>query len=329
MLTAKFTRLVSYGMTIGALVSAEPPVARAAIFGEDNRNDLTVESPVYQLGRATAVAVISTNRVTQPDGRLSIMTEPLTATTGFCADERFALQQSLSLSCSGFLIAPDLLVTAGHCQTNVDEVRNNSGGYCEVFSWLFDYQMSPQGELKTTDIPPERLYNCKQIIYAVADQHEPFRDFAIVQLDRPVLDREPLKIAELPISLGDSVTMIGYPTGLPMKLTDRARVTFNDPSTMAFVTNLDALDGNSGSAVLNSKGEIAGILVSGTPSRRSWLDTTKQCERVNRCDDDGKNCILPDEDPKKVQPSFQAIGSDVQRIQPVLGVLKSMGVKGF
>lgn len=312
---------------IAVSLLAAATTSQAAIFGDDNRADVTAQSAMSDWGRSTAIAVLTSNEEVQADGRLRLLTDPIGKL--LCQDERFTQQPSLAYACSGFLIAPDILVTAGHCQVNTGEVRNEPEMYCKVFDWLFDYQANDKGETQTADIPMDRLYRCKRTIYAVVDDHAPFRDFAIVQLDRPVTGRRPFKIAKSPVAVGDALAMIGYPMGLPMKSADRARVIFNNPNAMAFVTNLDALAGNSGSAVLNSQNEIAGILIGGTPTMDTVTDKANKCERLNRCDDNGKNCTLPDTDPKKLPPSFQVTGSDVQRIGPVIEILKSMGISGF
>lgn len=301
--------------------------AMAAIFGDDNRVDITPDSPMAELGRSTAIALLSTNQEIQADGRLRLLTDRIDGR--LCKDERFSNQESLQYACSGFLIAPDILLTAGHCQVNVGEVRNEPELYCKAYDWLFDFQVSDKGEIQTSDVSMDRLYHCKRTIYAINEEHAPYRDFAIVQLDRPVTGRKPFQLATGATGLGDSVAMIGYPMGLPMKFADHARVIFNNPQAMSFITNLDSIEGNSGSGVFNANHEIVGIMIGGTPVMSTVDDKTNKCERVNRCDDNAQNCTLPDTDPKKLPASFQATGSEVQRIGPVIEMLKAMGVPGF
>lgn len=301
--------------TVVAFVS----VANAAIFGVDNRQNLDANSPMQKYARATAVAVLTGNQ-TIVNSKLNIDAAPLSE--ALCKDERFSSEPSLSYACTGFLVAPDLLVTAGHCVSNHEEVKNEKEGYCAVFDWMFDYQ-SRNGAAQTVGISMDRVYRCKQIVYAIEEDRAPFRDFALVQLDRPVLDREPLKLSTAAVGTGDRVSMIGYPLGLPVKLTDGAKVIVNDLSRQAFVTNLDAFDGNSGSPVFNSTNEVVGILVAGTPSE-SWVrDEKKSCDILNRCDENGRNCLAAGF-PGDMIPNFQAIGSDVQRVFPVSDLLKAM-----
>jgi V8-like Glu-specific endopeptidase len=312
---------VSIALTISL---AHSPLARSAIFGTDRRTEVQSGSPFFNLGQATAVAVLSTNIETSSDGRINLLTDPISER--LCKDERFSDQPSLSYACSGFLVAPDLLVTAGHCQANVGEVHHETDGWCKVFSWLFDYQLDASGGVQTKNIDPAlRLYHCKQILFAVVDEHAPFRDYALIQLDRPVLGRQPLRLSKNEITSAnsaDDLTLIGYPMGLPMKADSKGHVLFSDPKALSFITNLNAFEGNSGSAVLDKSGAVVGILIGGTPTMSTITDKAAKCERLNRCDADGKNCALPDLDPKKLPPGFQKTGSEVERITPISDLLK-------
>lgn len=295
--------------------------AQGAIFGTDDRVPLLPTSPLKELGRATAVAVLSAN--IEPD-EATPGTYKIDAGTldGYlCPNERFSKDQSLSYSCSGFLVAPDLMVTAGHCMSNTGEVKDEPEMYCAAYGWLFDYQQDANGQIQARGIPADKYYKCKKIVFAVKDEAAPFRDFALVQLDRPVVGRTPLKIADPAVKVSGSLQMIGYPMGTPMKLSPNARVLFDEPTRQSFVTNLDAFEGNSGSAVLNQRGEAVGILVGGTPALSTFRREGEQCERYNRCDDEGQNCVVPDKDTGAF-PGFQGTGSEVQRIAPVLELLK-------
>ncbi|MBX3040329.1 MAG: trypsin-like peptidase domain-containing protein [Bdellovibrionaceae bacterium] len=285
--------------------------AKAAVFGVDDRVLITPSSSTYALSRSTAVAVLNALIEEQPNGTYSIATDSLEGM--LCRDEKFADKQSLPYACSGFLVAPDLLVTAGHCMVNQGETRNEKAMYCEAYSsWVFDYMMDDQGRVKNQNIPADNHYRCKQIVYAVYESQAPFRDFAIVQLDRPVKGRSPWKLAENTAAANDILRMIGHPMGLPSVLSKNARVLENDPKSQYVRTNLDAFDGNSGSVVFNTKNEVVGLLVEGTPA--SWVKDPKLgCERLNKCDEKGYNCIEPWTDPARPQAS-----SSIQRIAPVI-----------
>jgi V8-like Glu-specific endopeptidase len=304
-----------------ALLAMCSSSVEAAIFGSDDRQPLLSSSVNRELGQAVAIAVLKGNSTFESSGKMNLTTTRLSSFV--CRDERFSSDPSLSYSCTGFLVAPDLLVTAGHCMTNQGDVQNETGGYCGVYNWLFDFQSSSDGSTQLDQIPTDRIYACKKIIYAVQDEASPLRDFALVQLDQPVKGRTPLRLAHAPVGVGDSSTMIGFPLGTPMKYTNNAKVVFDNPKSASFLTNLDAFDGNSGSPVFNSSNEVTGILVSGTPDSIFVEDKANRCQRYNKCKDDGTGCMDPSMDKPKFN-EYQAAGSAVQRIAPILELLENL-----
>lgn len=180
-----------------------------------------------------------------------------------CKDERFANQKVLPV-CTGFLIAPDILMTAGHC------VRTQSA--CDNYVWVFNYTD------KTTNIAKKNVYSCKQVIgqnYGASIFN--VKDYAIIKLDRKS-EREPLEVrTKGSVDRGDDVAVIGHPSGLPLKIADNAKVMKNYPFT--FKTNLDTFAGNSGSPVINVReGVVEGILVQGADDY--VIDRASSCRRV-------------------------------------------------
>ncbi len=294
--------------------------AQAAIFGVDDREAITPKSRHYQLSRATAIAVLSSLQRPGAAGAIDLWVDEL---VNLCPTVRFQKDPSLSYACSGFLVAPDLIVTAGHCMVNTGESRNETKNYCEAFSWLFDYNLDSQGQIDTTKVPAENFYKCKQVVYAVKDETAPYRDYALVQLDRPVLGRTPLKLATTPLAQGAKLSMIGYPLGTPAKRSAPAGILKNDPRHQVLITSLDAFEGNSGSAVMNAKNEVVGILIGGTPSQGFVPARDRACEIYNKCAENGTGCLFADQD-TSVFPGFQRVGSEVQRIAPVAQLIKQL-----
>jgi len=298
--------------------------AQAAIFGADDRSDVNQSSPFASEGQATAVAVLNTF-IGPSDTKLGALKLSSGSMTELvCTDEKFSQDPSIYYACSGFLVAPDLMVTAGHCMTNGEETKNEPGMYCGVYGWLFDYQTSTAGKFAADEIPPENYYKCKQIVYAIREDVPPYRDYALVQLERPVTGRTPFRLAEKPVAAGDSVSMIGFPFGSPMKVSAFKHVTINDSARQSFLTTLAAFEGNSGSVVFNNQREAVGILVAGTPSNNLVQDAGKNCQRYNKCDESGKICTQSDSDADtKNFPGYQGVGSEVQRITPLAEILKN------
>lgn len=180
-----------------------------------------------------------------------------------CRDERFALQKTLPI-CTGFLIAPDILLTAGHC------VRTQSA--CDNYVWVFGYTN------KTNAIAKQNVYKCKEVIgQNYGTGLFSVKDYAIIRLDRKS-ERRPLELRSRgSVNRGDDVAVIGHPSGLPLKTADNAKVMSNYLFT--FKTNLDTFAGNSGSPVINVKeGVVEGILVEGADDY--VIDRRDSCRRV-------------------------------------------------
>jgi V8-like Glu-specific endopeptidase len=176
-----------------------------------------------------------------------------------CQSERFS-SQNIAASCSGFLIASDILVTAGHCVTSVSD--------CDEHSWVFDYANTTE-ENKSFIFKENQVYHCTAIVSREKDSIS-LNDYAVLKLDRPVVGRLPLKFRKEGKAADDAVfTIIGHPSGLPTKITSGADMRDNsDP--LYFRTNADTYSGNSGSAVIDSRtGIVEGILVRGDTDYKS------------------------------------------------------------
>ena len=195
-----------------------------------------------------------------------------------CPGEKFKGQPA-AVTCSGFLVGPDLLVTAGHCIQNTKD--------CSKVSWVFDYKVKEKTDRADVMVPAENLYRCRRVIDTKLEMtKEVKKDYALVQLDRVVKDRAPLEYrVEGKIDLETPVAVIGHPSGLPQKYSPDATVQKNDHENF-FVTNLDTFGGNSGSAVFNEKtGVVEGILVRGAKD----YEKDGRCKRVHKVGQDIKD----------------------------------------
>lgn len=246
------------------------------IYGEDNRKDVfeSTDPMLVELSKSTA-AMISSDKLRddRKDGEVDITDQTLQR-RGICAKERFS-QQITAADCSGFLVAPNVLVTAGHC------IRNQSD--CASNKWVFDYKVDHADQGIVT-VPSANVYSCKKIISRTLDQMTQ-DDYAVIELNRTVTDRQPLAFRRQgKITAGTEIAVIGHPTGLPTKITNKAFV--RTLKSKYFVTNLDTYGGNSGSAVFNAKtGEVEGILVRG---ENDYVEDNKLgCQVSNVCTNDG------------------------------------------
>jgi V8-like Glu-specific endopeptidase len=259
-----------------SLTLASPKV----IYGEDNRQELDqyTDRAVVELGRSTA-AMISPSQLSPIRGKpWSEVKGKSLQSQGVCADERFA-QETAGARCSGFLVAPDVLVTAGHCVTSEDD--------CADYVWVFDFKVPARGtedfSRTVLKVPNTSIYKCKEIISQSLDSIT-LLDYAVIRLEKAVTDRSPLRIRQTgKVADGAPVVVIGHPSGLPTKVADHAAVRSND-NNIYFVTNLDTYGGNSGSAVFNRETlEVEGILVRG--ENDYVYDPAKNCRVSNVCEE--------------------------------------------
>ncbi len=268
------------------------------VYGEDNRVDVknVHDEKIQKLGQAVAGRIFkysyteSDDKSTVAFDRILSLSHP--RSMNVCKEEKFAEQPTVA-DCTGFLVGENLLVTAGHCMVRMGQtVEDGMSSGCESNSWMFDYKVGSEGKIDLKNVNSKNIYNCKKVIYAKYEKEE---DFALIELDRVVEGREPLKLnMKASPNEGTELFVIGHPTGLPMKFADGARVfEINDKF---FSTNLDTFGGNSGSPVFNLETmEVEGILVRGdTDYFPHTKDDGSRCMKVNTCDDNRENCIEDD-----------------------------------
>ncbi len=315
--------------------------AQAAIFGADDRKEPYEVPGAQQLASSIAMMqgdVFFTKDEAQDTYTLGfpLASDPLSE-IGLCKDEKFSDQNAGYLNCTGFLVADDVVVTAGHCMIFSHGplpkviVENQKTPMCESFWWLFDHERTSQNKELVENVPADRVYRCENVIYAelfgysLDNQGELLlpvdptlgQDFAIVKLDRKVTGRKPLALSELPPQLMEAISTIGHPMGLPIKHTGGAKV-LNTSFDNYLVSDLDVIGGNSGGPVFNSKNEVVGLVVRSFPGEDFIWDEPNQCRRIYKCEEMGKgDCTTTDGHP---------LGSHLNRITPVIAKLKELGI---
>ena len=263
------------------------------LYGEDNRVDIfkSKNLTVMKQSKAVAAQVSDFHLQENDEGDYSLLPGFLLSTpigTNVCTDEKYAMQPTVS-SCTGFLVAEDLLVTAGHCVTSKDEVKDVQTEDCKNGKWLFDYYAF-NNNVSAKSVSKDRIYKCEKVVHASTKDGA---DFAIIKLDRKVKGRTPLTMSEHKSLASDEVYAIGTPSGLPLKMTDHAFIKSIDKDG-SLHTNLDTFGGNSGSPIFDKvSGEVVGILVKGEADYHPDFGKNGQvCMRPNRCDEKGENCSI-------------------------------------
>ena len=268
----KLRKIVVITFLFAALTSQ---AKNKVVYGIDNRLDIyeTESSLFLDLAKSTA-AMVDSGRINDVEGDMMSITGSTLESRGICSTARFA-EQITAASCSGFLVAPNLLVTAGHCITSQSD--------CNSYKWVFGYAKDSEDKA-TFLVEKSNVYSCKRVIEQELNRRNK-DDYALIELTRTVLDREPLEFrTEGKVEDETPLVVIGHPSGLPTKVADGAWVR-NNSNDVYFAANLDTFGGNSGSAVFNSDtGLIEGILVRG---ETDYVYDSRGCRVPKVCTETG------------------------------------------
>ncbi len=269
--------------------------AGEVIYGEDNRIDIW-EAP-YVLGdqwesiskNVPAVMGVFANTdlnqtAASPDFKL-LKSVTYQAAEGLCEDQKFA-RQPTGPYCTGFLVAPDIVTTAGHCIEDAPLSERCGPQYACLNNTYFVFGFAMQNEdpnLVVSSFSPEKVFTGVEILAHGSRLEEPL-DFALVKLDRPVVG-----VAPVTLSAGNSFAedqtfyVIGHPTGLPLKIATDG-ILHKDDNPNHFVASLDTFGGNSGSPIFNlHTHKVEGILVEGAQDFRKHEDKARGCNVAYTC----------------------------------------------
>ena len=227
------------------------------IYGADDRIDVYEETiPLrQQLALSTCGLLNSGSLSDNGNGTYTIFTSAYTVSgLPACGGEPFA-NQPTAMWCTGFLVGPDLIATAGHCY---------DAGDIATASFVFGFVMQ-NASTPVTVVDADQVYTGIAVVgHALSGD----LDYSVVRVDRTVTapGAVPLEIRRSgTIPLGTQVGVIGHPWGLPLKIAFGAQTTVRDQGPAGYFTaNLDTYGGNSGSPVFNAAtGVVEGILVRG------------------------------------------------------------------
>jgi V8-like Glu-specific endopeptidase len=273
MKTSIFILIIIFSNILLAKIHVRPKV----VYGIDDRMDVYESSDLLlkDLSKSVAAQVLDSSFTLAND--LFNLDKRTLADEGMCKTERFS-EQPASATCSGFLIAQNLLVTAGHCVRAVTQ--------CQDHSWVFDYA-NYESVLPAFSFNKDQMFKCIEIVSRVKDNATGL-DFAVIKLDRNVIGRRPFKIRKSgKVDPNAVLTVIGFPSGIPLKITTGATVRDNSNPNY-FVMNSDTYGGNSGSAVVDTRtGIVEGILVRGDTDFEQAPN--EECyQTVKRANDSGR-----------------------------------------
>jgi len=249
------------------VATGKTDTANPVIYGEDTRIDIQ-QSTLDPMAAATAMFV--------DNYKLAMPFKTLKDFYPLCADEPFQDQPLLGF-CSGVLIAPNQVLTAGHC---FDQRKKG----CENVSVLFGFTSDKVGKTKKTE-----LYTCQEILKLENTFGSTGKDYAIIRLDRAVKGVTPVRIAS-EIFENETVFSYSYPLGMPLKK-DQAVLRTSENFKNFIHADVDTFDSSSGSPLFNSKGEVVGLLSRGAEDILEddimRIQQEGGCLNFHRCDRGG------------------------------------------
>ena len=201
----------------------------AVVYGNDDRQEVYQRSgDIFgEIARNATAVLVQSNSIYSSGGAVTLYGASLGQTMGLCSNERFYAQPTPGF-CSGTLIAPDLILTAGHC------ISNSS---CSSTRFAFDFYYSAPNQLQS--ITANDIYSCSQVLVRKEGTYSGRTlDHAIVRLDRPVTGRTPAAVqtSAVPVSNGQGLVVMGFPSGIPAKIEDGGVVRSRRASTLDYFT---------------------------------------------------------------------------------------------
>jgi hypothetical protein len=161
---------------------------------------------------------------------------------------------------SGFLVKKNLLATAAHCL---------QGCHLSELRIVFGYKITNSNDNLPGLVATKDIYHATDIISSEYDLSKDQSDWALVELDREVVDQEVVTLSRRGIHATRHVYILGHPCGLPLKYADQAEV--NHIGRAYFAADLDVFSGNSGSPVFDQEThELVGIVARGDYSDFRW-----------------------------------------------------------
>ncbi len=253
-------------MLVFAVLLSPTLVEAMPVYGEDDRKELyEIANPtIRELADATVAlfmenslkitqGVVQINgwsyvEVTQQMAKETVANFQATPTpyVKLSPEERF-YGQVRGAFCSGVLVGPDIVLTAGHC------IENKS---IETIRFVFNFDLRRK---EGPEISVENVFTGHILAFGLKGTD----DWALIRLDRPATPRKPVKLDQhSAVKPGTQVFSISHPVGLPAKVTGNAPVL--GEKDIEFYANLSVFPGASGGPVFDAETlRLKGIITRG------------------------------------------------------------------
>src|SRR5579883_756452 len=162
-------------LTTLAVMLLVPAAARAqvdgsTIYGKDDRVDLyQVQSPAVRRLADSTVALFYASDVAVKDGKAGLALVSYGDDENLCPEEPFR-EQLDGAFCSGSLVAPDVIMTAGHCVASQEECANTK--------FVFGFSITDASAGTPKAVPEGEVYGCRELLGRA--QEDEGADWALV-----------------------------------------------------------------------------------------------------------------------------------------------------
>ncbi len=193
---------------------------------------------------------------------------------------------------TGFLVRPDLLLTAAHCITSGsgsirEQVSPEIVGTYVVFGFHTEVDSSERGFATRQEFGPDMVYTIASVVafkYRHILQDQLSQDWALVKLDRPVVNRRPLNLGFQTLLPSANLFMIGCPWGLPAKYStvgEGVTPLSEAPERHYIAHRIDSIGGNSGGPIFDAVSlEVVGIHIRGYTAPRGAAEQRFEADAV-------------------------------------------------
>lgn len=240
-----------------------------AVYGNDDRKEIyEVDNAAARRAMQATVMIAEKANVIEFGGEYRLTGDKYGKSMNLCPSEPFWHQPLIGF-CTGVLVRPNVILTAGHCIVKQRDCSNSRV--------VFDVKFTGPGEFSEY-APARNVRACKRIIKR--ENKKNGLDYAFIELDSPVHDRQPITLSQKH-DINSKVFMIGHPRGLPAKYSGPAKI--YGQTDLEWITDLDSFAGNSGSPVFEAAtGALVGILTLGEDD--DFQEHTKsQCSVSKKC----------------------------------------------